>query len=157
MDTEQLEVLRRKYEFDSWESSDLMARGDAPPKDVVAGFDPASARQIDPGDGSRLIRASWSPPGEEGAMLVMDMRVCPDSGAARQVLLELLGNMQAPDIARLSRSIGDVAFGRSTETLTAVAFARGNVVVWLRNGGDKVLTVDDVAAQIDDWLSSSKP
>ena len=157
MDPEQLDALKQRYEFDAWRNinrldRELVIQHITLPKDLIKGLDPERARDIDPGDGTRLLRVSWYEPGhEESALLFMDIRECESLQAAHDILLELLANMQAPDVERLADSaLGDVAFAR--ETVTAVIFARGNIAVSIWNGGEKVLSVSDVANSIDEWL-----
>ena len=156
MQTEELDALKQRYDFDAWKGinrldRELSVRKLALPKGPIAGLDPARVREIDPGDGSRLLRTSWLAAGKEGALLVMDIRECESREAAHGVLLELLGNMQAPDVKRLEDSdIGDVAFAR--DPANAVIFARGNVALSIRNGGETLVPVGELAAAIDNWI-----
>jgi hypothetical protein len=70
----------------------------------------------------------------------------PSLGAARETLLELLGDVESSAIKRRADlPIGDVAFGQEF----ILMFARGNLVVVVRNAGRKVVPVLDVARQVD--------
>lgn len=156
MDTEQLDAVGRRFDFAAWRGinrldREITVRNVALPKDLVAGLDHARVREINPGDGSRLLRMSWPVPGQDSALLVMDIRECDSRDAAHLVLLELLANMQAPDVRRLEdHAPGDVAFGR--DPTDAVVFARGNVTVSIHNGGETVVPVDEVARIVDNWI-----
>lgn len=156
MITEQHDIIKKKYDFTAWKGinrldRELSVRNISLPKDLIAGLDHARIREIDPGDGSRLLRMSWSVPGHKAALLVMDIRECESRDAAHQVLLELLTNMQAPDIQRLGEDApGDVAFSR--DSATALVFARGNIVLNINNGGEELVQVDEVAKTVDRWI-----
>lgn len=153
MDPEEQEILKRRFDFDSWPVTDRVVPEVTLPSDLVAGLDPIRIRRIDPGDGTSLSRVSWEVPDTDDAMLVLDVRECSDGQAARELLLELLANMQAPDIVRLDDAPGDIAFGREAQPRSAVAFARDNLVVWIRNGAKNAVPVDDEAARIDRWFT----
>lgn len=156
MDKEQLDTVGRRFDFNAWRGinrldRDISVRKIAIPRDLLAGLESAHVREIDPGDGSRLLRASWPVPGRESALLVMDLRECASRNAAHQVLLELLANMQAPDVVRLGDDApGDVAFARDSNT--AIVFARGNIAVSIRNGGKTVVGVAEAARTVDRWI-----
>ena len=156
MPTDHLDAVSQRFDFADWKGinrldRELSLRNITLPKDLVSGLDPARIREIDPGDGSRLLRVSWPIPGQEAAVLVMDIRECESREAAHQVLLELLANMQAPDVKRLvDNAPGDIAFGR--DSTTAVVFARGNIAVSISNGGHTIVPVDETAKTVDLWI-----
>jgi hypothetical protein len=156
MEATELKAVSAKFDFAAWKGTnrlgrELSVRNIAFPKDLVAGFESARTREIDPRDGTRLLRLSWELPGKEGATLVMDVRECQTRDQAHDVLLELLANMQAPDVKRLGEDApGDVAFARDSST--AMVFARGNVVISIGNGGRQVVSIADAARAIDRWL-----
>jgi hypothetical protein len=156
MEATELKAVSAKFEFAAWKGTnrlgrELLIRNIAFPKDLVAGFESARTREIDPGDGTRLLRVSWPLPGREGASLVMDVRECKTRDQAHEVLLELLANMQAPDVKRLGEDApGDVAFARDSSG--AMVFARGNVAISIGNGGRQVVSIADAARAIDRWL-----
>ena len=160
MATEQFDAVGERFEFAAWRGinrldRDLSVRNIALPKGLVAGLDPARVREIDPGDGSRLLRVSWPVPGKEAALLVMDIRECESRDAAHQVVLELLANMQAPDVRRMEGDApGDVAFAR--DPAAAVVFARGNIAFSIRNGGETLVPVDEVAKTLDTWIMEQR-
>lgn len=156
MSDEQLDAVGERFNFTSWRGinrldRDLSIRNISMPKDLVAGLDFAHSREIDPGDGTRLLRMSWPVPGIEGALLIMDIRECDSRDVAHNVLLGLLANMQAPDVKRLEADApGDIAFAQNPAT--AMIFARGNIALSISNGGEIVVPVDEVARTIDQWI-----
>ncbi|KRA79371.1 hypothetical protein [Altererythrobacter sp. Root672] len=158
MVTQQYEALRERFGFDDWKGTnrleqDLELRDVALPKDLIPGLDAARVRLIDPGDGTRLLRASWTAPDRPDALLLLDIRECPSREAAHEVLLELLGNMQTPEVHRLDDAPGDVAF--SYAAAVGLIFARGNVAVSIANGGSEKAPVEPIARKLDDWIIRS--
>lgn len=156
METEQLEAVRQRYEFSAWKGinqldHELSIRDVKPPEGRIEGLDTQQIRRIDPGDGSRLLRMSWEVPDREGTLLLMDIRECPSRDAAHEVMLELLANMQAPDVYRLEEDApGDIAFSRDPSA--SLIFARGNVAVSIANGGSEIVPVDQVARVMDEYI-----
>lgn len=156
MQTENLEAVRKRYEFDAWKGinrldHELEIRGLAVPAGLIAGLQAERIREIDPGDGTRLLRISWVDPGQDGSLLLMDIRECPSRERAHEVLLELLANMQAPGVKRLGdEAPGDIAFGLNASA--AMVFARGNVAISIANGGSETVSVNEIARMVDGWL-----
>ena len=158
MDREQFEAVARRFDFAAWRGisrldGEFTVRNISLPKELITGLDPARIREIDPGNGNRLLRMSWQVPGQERALVAMDILECESRDAAHLALLELLANMQAPEIGRLQRDApGDIAFAH--DATVAVAFARGNIVVNVRNGGEAVVPAIEIAKTLDNWIVS---
>lgn len=158
MSTEQIDSLKKQFDFDSWRGvnkldRDLTAKQLCLPGDLLPGLEPARMREIDPGDGSRLLRASWSAPDDESTLYVMDVRECRSREHAHEVLLELLANTQTIDIKQVADKYpGDIAFAA---TPSAIIFARGNVVFSIYNGGDKARPVTEIASAVDHWITET--
>ena len=156
MATEYLDALREKYGFSSWRGinpsgREFELRGVSLTQGVVGGLDARQVREIDPGDGSRLLRAAWKAPDKDESLLLMDVRECSSRLAAHEVLLEALANFQAPEVRRLEGDApGDIAF--AVDASAAVVFARGNIVVSIANGGTELVGADSIARRVDDWL-----
>ena len=155
MDPEILETLKQRFEFDAWRGTNVLGRDIirqqvSLPQNVIEGLEPGQIREIDPGDGTRLIRASWSVPGDADSSIFIDIRECASLEQAHDIVLELLANMQAPDVERMEEPVGDVSFGRGKHL--ALIFARGNLAVSIRNGGDKPVAVNKYAQMIDGWI-----
>ncbi|WP_395337313.1 hypothetical protein WBP06_22300 [Novosphingobium sp. BL-8H] len=153
---DQIEFLRERFRFDEWKDAnrldhELELHDIAVPEGVLPGLEAGRVRRIDPGDGTRLLRASWFMADDRDAMIVMDIRECPSRTAAHEVLLELLANIQSPHVERLTEDApGDVAF--SSGSSAGLIFARGNVVVRVANGGARLVPVTPIAREIDTWL-----
>jgi len=154
MDRNSIESAKQRYEFESWRGTNLLGReierrSRVVPKNLLPDMELLKIREIDPGDGTRLVQAAWS----TGASTVaIDLRECDSLEQAQEIVVELLANLQAPDIDRMEKPIGDISFGRSS--MHFVIFARGNVAVMIRNAGDELITVDSYARQVDDWIVS---
>lgn len=153
MDMNQIKFLKKQFDFDKWSGmsrleKDFTVRNIVFSVDLISGLKLERVREIDPGDKTRLLRMSWTATGKTKGLLMIDVRECDTREAAHKVLLELLGNMQAPDVRMLDRcSFGDVSFGRKKST--AVIFARANIAVSIKNGGEAVLSVTKAAQAID--------
>lgn len=156
MQNEYLDAVRAHYHFDEWKgvnrlNKEIELQDIVLPKGLVRGLEPSRVREVDPGDGTRLLRASWVDPEHPESLVLLDLRVCPSRDSAHEVLLETLANMQAPDIRRLEeKAPGDVAF--ALDETRAVAFARANLVVHVSNGGSALVAVDSIARTIDEWI-----
>jgi len=153
---DQIEFLRERFGFDEWKDANRLDHevefhDITVPAGVLPGLEAGRVRAIDPGDGTRLLRASWFAEDDRDAMIVMDIRECPSRAAAHEVLLELLANIQSPHVERLTGDApGDVAF--SPGNSAALIFARGNVAVRIANGGARLVPVAPIAREIDAWL-----
>jgi hypothetical protein len=156
MPTDLIDVLKAKFKFDEWQginrlNRELSVHDLLVPAGLLPGLEPARVREIDPGDGTRLLRASWRLPNRvEDVLLLMDLRECASRVAAHRVLLELLANMQSPNVRRLEADFpGDVAFAPSP---SSIIFARANVAVSIGNGGKTIVPVDEAARTVDQWI-----
>lgn len=156
MQKEYLDAVRTRYHFDEWKGinrleDDLELHDVAPPERLIPALKPEGIREIDPGDGTRLLRMRWFEPEHEGSLLLMDLRECESRDQAHEVLLEYLANMQAPDVSRLDEDApGDIAF--ALDPSSALVFARGNLVISLSNGARTKAPADEVAQKIDQWI-----
>ena len=156
MDSKQLDVLKKRFDFDSWNGAntldrDVTLRSLKLSEEMLGGQRLERVRELERTEAARLLRVSVRVPKEPEALLMMDLRECESREAAHHAVLEVLGDLQAPDVQRLMQgSVGDVCFGRSKPTF--LVFARGNLAVTLRNGGRKVVPVDEVAKSVDEWL-----
>lgn len=159
MDPVSLESLKKKYDFEAWRGTnilgrDIMRREVSLPANLLVDMKPGQFREIDPGDGTRLLRASWSNSRDVDATIFIDLRECESLEKAHNIILELLANVQAPDVERMDEPVGDVSFGR--KELNSLIFARGNIAVTVRNAGDSVVPILNYARTIDDWIVSGE-
>jgi len=92
----------------------------------------------------------WRPAAGGEALLGVQIVERPSAAAARETLLERLGEVQSAALKRLADpAIGEVAFGQEF----SVMFVRGNVVALVRNAGPRVVTVTEAARQVDAAIS----
>lgn len=73
---------------------------------------------------------------------------CENAAAAREHLLEELGNFESPVIQRRTGpdAVGDVSFGLGD---TMILFALANLVVMILNAGPKVVYVTSIAKALE--------
>lgn len=152
MDSRSIEIAKQRYDFDAWHGTstagrEIVRRKVTPPKNLIPEMELLQLREIVPGDGTRLIRAAWS---KAEATLAVDVRECESLEKAHEIVVELLANIQAPDILRHPDPIGDISFGRKDENL--LIFARGNLAVIIRNSGTDAIPVTNFARAIDNWI-----
>jgi hypothetical protein len=96
------------------------------------------------------IASLWSPEQQQGVLVRVDVSEAPSVAAARAELLRVLADFQSPQIERVDGGPGDVAFGPGGNR--ALAFARANIVVVVRNAGDEVEPVETPAHELDQLL-----
>jgi hypothetical protein len=96
------------------------------------------------------IASLWSPEQKPGVLVRVDVSEAPSVAAARAELLRVLADFQSPQIERVEGGPGDVAFGPGG--YRAIAFARANLVVVVRNAGDEVEPVETPARELDQLL-----
>src|SRR5262245_40599277 len=146
-----LDVLKARYRFDEWKDAGPSA--EAPVQALTF-----SGREL---PGYRLVRqarreAAGHPPfvrsiwqGAWPAHLVgLDVNGCASPAAARDYLLQRLGDFQGPPLTRdASLGVGDVAFVLPGETV--IAFARGAAVALVHNAGGRVEPIGGVARALD--------
>jgi len=160
MDLNDLELLKKQYDFDAWAGDvDLgqsaVRRNVSLPKVLFSDLEPGRIREIDPGDGTRLVRASWSTRDEQDVGISADVRECESIEKAREIMLEMLGNLQAPDIQRMREPIGDVSFSGKSSNFSI--FVRGNIAVYIRAIGDTKASIDEYARAIDKAVKGETP
>ena len=95
-----------------------------------------------------VLHSLWSRGDAMNELLAIDVFECASVRDAHEQLLEALGNIESDAIERRTgpNALGDVAFALAD---TLVLFARANVVVLLRNAGPTVVSVDEVARELD--------
>jgi hypothetical protein len=98
-----------------------------------------------------VLHSIWFRSEAAAEILSIDLWECPSIKTAHDQLLEVLANMQSGDIEgpTSTKAPGDVAFGLAD---TMILFARGNLVVLIRNAGRQVVVVRAIATGIDALL-----
>jgi len=153
------EQLQSKFRFEEWASP---AGGEAGAS--IEGLATAAGDQLGGWTvarvdalavpGARSARLSfWRGDGRrDDVLLRLDLVEAASPSAARELLLEMLGEFQSPQIARLADPpAGDVAFG--VPDGTALLFARGEVVAMVRNAGRSVVAADEFARLVDERVA----
>lgn len=153
-----LKLLQERYAYVEWQSArtetvELQLRdftGDELPGWTLSR---GSARGE---NGVRVTRGIWTNQRNAERLLDVEVITTASESAARAHLLDILGDMQGPLGTRLppDAGIGDIAFTLGGES--AIMFARGAVVVRVRNAGRAVESVQPEAKVIDDWVRGSR-
>ena len=150
LDREQRELLERLHKFSEWQAaaqtSERPVRGFVFKGDELPGWTLLKTARKDALDPPR-IDTFWQPDADSPDTLVgIRLIERPSVAAARETLLELLAEVESEAIVRRTDlAIGDVVFGQEF----TLAFARGNLVIQVRNAGREVVTVEDVARSVD--------
>lgn len=94
------------------------------------------------------FRSLWGHGDSEDELLSVEVLECASVKAAHDQLLEMLANVQSPNVERQpgKTAPGDIAFGLAN---TMILFARANLAVWIRNAGPSVVPVGVVARELD--------
>lgn len=117
--------------------------------DEMPGWTLLQARHVRVPGTPPFVRSTWArKPDEADPLLLLDVHIPDSPASARSLALRLLGDFQSPLLTRDSAAdIGEVAFGDGSSNW--IVFVRGNLVVWLRNGGRRVVPVLDAARALD--------
>jgi hypothetical protein len=147
---EQRKLLERQHDFAQWQGADATdaktIRNFALKGDELPGWALLKSRRNDALDPPRLD-TFWRPAeGASETLLGIHVIERPTVAAAREALLGVLADVQSAAIVRRTDlPIGDVLFGQEL----MLVFARGNLVVMVRNAGPKVVPVVETAQTID--------
>jgi hypothetical protein len=162
MDEKVREQLRKRFDFKAWKSA---PRGVAKVStggliEVGSALGSWTAIRAAPISvpGARAAHLSmWQQGASSEALLRLDLVDGASATAAREMVLELLGQFESPQIQRLPNPpAGDLAFGAPGNTV--IVFSRGNVVAMVRNAGRRVVPVTEFARLVDGRLASgSRP
>jgi hypothetical protein len=147
--------LARRFGFDSWPgegdqavrvSGFEFADGDVP------GYRPHRVARPPTPSGVIAVRESvWvdaEKPASDDAVLLVDVYECESHEAAKETLLDLLGQVQATEVGRIE-GIGNVAFSPGEG---AVFFVRGNLAVRVLAGGPPAEPVRERARGVDEGI-----
>jgi len=152
---EQRQLLEREHRFAEWRADAETAgaqavRGFEFKGDELPGWELIKVKRNDALDPPRLD-TFWRPTGGEAdALLGVRIIERPSVAAAREALLAVLGDVESAAIRRRTDlNIGDVVFGHEM----MLAFARGNLVVLVRNAGPRVVQVVEAARRVDSLVA----
>jgi hypothetical protein len=125
------------------------------PADQFSAFTPHRIQRVDVAGWPPMIQSVWRLAGapDERVLLQLDAFECPSRDAAHDLLVRLLGYVQSPLVERdETAGVGDVVF--SSPGLSALLFARANVVLVMRNAGRTIISVRPFAVLLDADLVS---
>lgn len=151
MHAEQKRFLQERYEFRKWQAPRKSGRRVVTGLDLEAlnirGWTLERAKLEDQAT-VRTIHSLWRRAEAQDELLSIDLFECESSKGAHNQLLEVLGNVESGAVERRTgtNDPGEVAFGLED---TMALFARGNVVVMVRNAGPRIVPVTGVARQLD--------
>ncbi len=154
---EQLQAIYRYAEWPPGEEGAAVAQDFELPVNALDGWVRTRATRELARDGRTRQRSAWiRSPGAVDPALMVELWSCASADDARALLLALLGDMQSPvPASRIADSaVGDVAFALGGNS--AVLFARGRIVVRLRNGGRTVVDALPAARDIDRVIVGGK-
>jgi len=152
---EQKELLRKQHNFAAWQGTDAGTTGPAIREfqfkgDELPDWELVRARRNDALQPPRLD-TFWRPRGDTSdTLLGVHVIECTSVPAAREALLDALGDFESAVInRRTDLHVGDVVFGQDF----VLVFARGNLVVFVRNAGRTVVPVLELARIVDAHIS----
>jgi hypothetical protein len=152
--------LARRFGFDSWPSEGEQsvqvsgfefAEGDVPgyrPHRVVRPPTPPGVVAV-----HESVWVDAEKPASDDAVLLVDVYECESHEAAKETLLNLLGQVQSTEAERVE-GIGNVAFSPGDG---AVLFVRGNLAVRVLAGGPAAEPVRDRARGVDEAILGRSP
>ena len=152
---EQRELLRKRHGFADWQGTGEGTG--APPVrgfefrgDELPGWERVKSRRNEALQPPRLD-TFWRPKDDAAdTLLGVQIIECASVPAAREALLEALGEFQSAAIhRRTDLGVGDVVFGQEF----TLVFARGNLVIFVRNAGRYVVPVLGAARDLDAHIS----
>jgi hypothetical protein len=156
MDETVRKQLQARFDFASWkqapsEAAEISTRGLIQVGSELGGWTARRVQAVTVSGARGAYQSMWQQGASAETLLRLDVIEAVSAAAAREVVLELLGQFQSPEIRRLPASPpGDLAFGAPGDTV--MLFARGNVVVMVRNAGRAVVAVADFAHAVDGSL-----
>jgi hypothetical protein len=154
MDTGQKAFLEQRYNAKAWYGrggrSRRMLRGFSFAGSELSGWSLQRVRSDERAQ-PPVLRSLWSRGDALSELLAVDVFECASVRGAHEQLLEVLGNIESDAVEQRTGpdAPGEVAFAFA-ETL--VLFARVNVVALLRNAGPIVVSVYEVARELDALL-----
>jgi hypothetical protein len=150
MDGTRRESLKARYGFSEWAGRSRLPKQQTmePPSFTgreVPGWTLERTDQRAAGPAPARHTSFWRR-GDSDAIVRIDLFACGSLDEAHEYLVDALGEFESSAIRqRADTSIGDVAFG----TEIVILFARGNLVVVVRNAGREVVPVTAIARAAD--------
>jgi hypothetical protein len=180
MASETLDFLMKRYRAGEWlDAKPPMAHESVAfrrmsPKALIAGMQPLRVQEMDvPAESmdvaglSRELESAqrspmhvtdstWTPDDEGNPGRLVHLRTfeCESPAAARAQLLQLLAEVQGPEVERTDVA-GEVAFAAPGNTF--IVGVRGNHVFMITNGGEDLIDLSRIAATLDERLGGAVP
>jgi hypothetical protein len=151
MDGTKREWLKERYRFSEWAGRSRLPKQQRMEQPSftggeVPGWTLERSEQREAGPTPARHTSFWRR-GDSDAVVRIDLFACASLDAAHEYLVDALGEFESNAMRRRTdASIGDVAFG----TETVILFARGNLVVLVRNAGREVVSVTAIARVVDE-------
>jgi hypothetical protein len=153
------EMLKEKHQYEDWRGQTSLAEGLLLWRyfligDELAGLELVNSQRVEPPGWPTSIQSIWRAPTEHaGALVRLDLFECGSLEVAHEFVIRFLAEFQSPLIGREPEApVGDVTFAGPDDAV--IVFARGNMVVGLRNAGSEIVTVRPLAAALDAELSN---
>jgi len=150
MDERQREHLVQHYSASEWlqaRSAQGTAKSTTPIGSEIPGWTLVRAQRKEDTKPSS-VHSLWRR--DEAGQELISVRIteCANAAAAKECLLEELGNFESPVIQRRTGpdAVGDVSFGLGD---TMILFALANLVVVILNAGPKVVSVTPIAKTLE--------
>jgi hypothetical protein len=154
MATQILDELKRRYAYEAWQgtnalSENLFIRGLFLIGNELPGWRAHRIQDVPAAEWPPMIQSIWIPTGSATeALCSLVIFECASRAEAHGVLLRALGEFQSPQVQRRPQApIGDVAF--AAQGGGAMAFARANVVVLVRDAGRGRAPIAEIAEDFD--------
>ena len=155
MDAAHIAALKERHRFEAWGSPEpgggafLVWRHFLGGRELP-GWRAHRIQRVDAAGAPPAHHSVWQRADGRGQVLLsFDIYETTSAASAREFLVRILAEFQSPLLERTS-GIGDVAFTVPGEG--AIAFARANLVLVLRNAGAETISLGDVARRYDENL-----
>jgi hypothetical protein len=153
-----LSFLENYYKYQEWRAQDSIRETTflTDPSALLGEF--ASFNVV---HSAQIVYTSNRPPviimlmqNQTEALVRVDVDVCSSQSTARDFLLQRIGRFQTPTLIRqIDCGIGDVTFIEPESG--AVLFARGNLVLQVRDAGSGCISLADAALALDNVIKRS--
>jgi len=159
MDTNLLDQLKQRYEYESWPAASLTGENlfiwqfflsDSQLPSLQA----HRIQRVEVSNWPLAYQSIWrSREGQSQVLLRLDIFECLSRAAARPVLLRLLGEFQSPRLVREPEPVaGEVAF--TVPDGLSILFVRTNLVVLMQSAGREEVSVQTIAQGFDRDLAA---
>jgi hypothetical protein len=152
MDGSYRDFLVERFGFSGWRSAErkTVISGVRLDTTELRGLRQVRVDRVSVPGARAAYQGMWASAANPETLVRVDVIEMPSVSSAREMTLSLLGEFQSPNLRRSERPIGDISF--ATPDMTSVVFAHQNVAAMLRNAGSEVISVRDIARDLDEAL-----